>query len=139
MVGEITYYKMTLKIGMDCRDTGLGWVLKKLRALLVTRDQDNSQLLQGQYHSPPSKEEEYEFPTYLDKKSKEFLILKTHLEDQLERLMEQKRRFVNEIGQSAASSAAHHNELPKANFNRTSLIGINPGGWTIGTGQDKIV
>lgn len=42
MVGEISYYKMSLKVGMDCRDTGLGWILKKLRALLVTnRDKDN--------------------------------------------------------------------------------------------------
>ena len=44
MVGEISYFKMTLKVGMDCKDTGLGWVLKKLRALLVnTRDKDTTQ------------------------------------------------------------------------------------------------
>jgi hypothetical protein len=93
MVGEISYYKITLKVGMDCRDTGLGWVLKKLRALLInTRDKDSTQ--QTSSHSAHN-EEEYEFPLYLDKKSKEFLIVKTHLEDQLEQLMEQKRKFVN--------------------------------------------
>ncbi len=91
MVGEISYYKMTLKIGMDCRDTGLGWVLKKLQSLLLnTREKDSQSS-----SLTPHKEEEYEFPLYLDKKSKEFLILKTHLEDQLEQLMEQKRKFVN--------------------------------------------
>jgi hypothetical protein len=40
MVGEISYYKMTLRVGMDCRDTGMGWILKKLRALLVCREKD---------------------------------------------------------------------------------------------------
>jgi hypothetical protein len=89
MVGEISYYKMTLKVGMDCRDTGLGWVLKKLGTLLVkNKDKDPTQLSSS--HSV-HKEEEYEFPMYLDKKSKEFLIVKTHLENQLEQLMEQKR------------------------------------------------
>ena len=50
MVGEISYYKMTLKVGMDCRDTGLGWVLKKLRNILVnTRNKDPTQ--QSSSHS----------------------------------------------------------------------------------------
>lgn len=34
MVGEISYYKTSLKIGVDCRDSGLGWILKRLRSLL---------------------------------------------------------------------------------------------------------
>lgn len=34
MVGEISYYKTSLKIGIDCRDSGLGWILKRLRSLL---------------------------------------------------------------------------------------------------------
>ncbi len=33
MAGEICFYKTSLKIGMDCRDNGLGWILKKLRQL----------------------------------------------------------------------------------------------------------
>ncbi len=40
MVGEISYYKMSLKVGMDCRDTGLGWILKKLKALLIKGHKD---------------------------------------------------------------------------------------------------
>lgn len=34
MVGEVAYYKMSLRIGLDCRDTGLGWILKRLRELV---------------------------------------------------------------------------------------------------------
>ena len=34
MIGQISYYKNSLKIGVDCRDSGLGWILKKLRSLL---------------------------------------------------------------------------------------------------------
>jgi len=30
-VGEGSYYRMSLKVGMDCRDSGLGWVLKSLK------------------------------------------------------------------------------------------------------------
>ncbi len=42
MVGQISYYKTSLKLGMDCRDTGLGWILKKLRALIVNKDKENT-------------------------------------------------------------------------------------------------
>jgi len=31
LVGEGSYYRMSLRVGMDCRDSGLGWVLKGLR------------------------------------------------------------------------------------------------------------
>lgn len=33
MVAEMSYFKQSLKVGVDCRDSGLGWVLKKLRHL----------------------------------------------------------------------------------------------------------
>jgi hypothetical protein len=82
MVGEISYYKLSLKIGMDCRDSGLGWILKKLRSL-INGDKDisnNSTFTPSQLASiganqpcgnnAPIKDEEYEFPLYLDKKSK---------------------------------------------------------------------
>jgi hypothetical protein len=42
MVGEVSYYKASLKIGIDCRDTGLGWILKKLRSLLGVGNANNS-------------------------------------------------------------------------------------------------
>ena len=70
MVGEISFYKMSLRVGMDCRDTGLGWILKKLRALLVNREKDQIPALNGPSTVASNKEEEYEFPLYLDKKSK---------------------------------------------------------------------
>lgn len=28
------YYKQSLKVGVDCRDSGLGWVLKKLKGVV---------------------------------------------------------------------------------------------------------
>lgn len=43
LVGELSYYKMTLKVGVDCRDSGLGWVLRKLKELgNVNGKSDNS-------------------------------------------------------------------------------------------------
>lgn len=71
MVGQIAYYKKTLKVGKDCRDTGLGWILKKLR-LTFMRENDG---VSAAFH----KEDEQQFPSYLDKKSKEFLVVKTQL------------------------------------------------------------
>lgn len=37
MVGEVAYYKMSLRVGLDCRDTGLGWILKRLAELQERR------------------------------------------------------------------------------------------------------
>lgn len=43
LVGELSYYKMTLKVGVDCRDSGLGWVLRRLKELgNVNGKSDNS-------------------------------------------------------------------------------------------------
>ena len=81
MLGEISYYKQSLKIGMDCRDTGLGWIIKKLNSLIVT---SNSTQPHKDPLNPVINDHEYEFPQFLDKKSKEFLVLKTILEEQLQ-------------------------------------------------------
>lgn len=53
LVGELSYYKMTLKVGVDCRDSGLGWVLRKLKELgNVNGKSDNS--IKEQNHVNPS-------------------------------------------------------------------------------------
>lgn len=58
MIGEISFYKTSLKIGIDCRDSGLGWILKKLRSLLggnagssSNAEKENSPGVMGQYQS----------------------------------------------------------------------------------------
>lgn len=38
MVGEVAYYKMSLRVGLDCRDSGLGWILKRLGELVEHRE-----------------------------------------------------------------------------------------------------
>lgn len=57
---------MSLKNGSDCRETGLGWILKELK-------KTNFNNL-----------ENLEFPTYFDKKSKQFLISKAENEQILD-------------------------------------------------------
>jgi UDP-glucose 6-dehydrogenase len=54
---EKLYYKLILKNGTDVRESGLVWVIQKLEV----RENDMSQ---------------YEFPAYLDKKGRQFLIQK---------------------------------------------------------------
>jgi hypothetical protein len=34
MIGEVCFYKTSLKLGMDVRDNGLGWILRKLRQIV---------------------------------------------------------------------------------------------------------
>lgn len=130
MLGEISYYKQSLKIGMDCRDTGLGWIIRKLNSLIVT---SNSTQPHKDPLNPVINDHEYEFPQFLDKKSKEFLVLKTILEEQLELLMEQKRKFVNEIGQhsSGGTTTPGSGNLKSVNSNRGFCMSATSGaGWT---------
>jgi hypothetical protein len=81
---ETVYYRTSLKSGLDCRDTGLVWVIKKLGL----REEDLPHI---------------EFPEYLDKKSKLYLLLKAQSEDALELLLQEKKQFVNEIGAERGS------------------------------------
>lgn len=76
MQAENLYFKVTLKNGADVRETGLVWVVQKLEM----KESDMSH---------------YEFPSYLDKKSRYFLILKAENEEEKEILLEEKRKFVN--------------------------------------------
>lgn len=76
MVAEKVYYKISLKNGTDVRESGLGWIIKKL------------QIKEGDMSH-------YEYPQYMDKKSRVFLIQKALSEDEEEALLEQKRKFVN--------------------------------------------
>lgn len=57
MVAEKLYYKISLRNGNDVRETGLVWIVKKLQI----KEED----IEG-----------YEFPCFLDKKCKAFLIHK---------------------------------------------------------------
>lgn len=107
LIGEKTYYKITLKNGTDCRESGLGWVIKKLQ--IKEEDFNN-----------------YDYPTYLDKKSKMFLIQKSSNDQEEEQLLEEKRKFVNEIGKSSN----HSPELP----NKPNSINKNDF-----YGNDKII
>ena len=34
MVGEMSYYQSSLKAGVDCRETGLSWILKYIREMI---------------------------------------------------------------------------------------------------------
>ncbi len=70
------YFTISLKNGVDCRESGLSWVIKKLIAMKFPL-------------------EILEFPSYLDKKSKAYILKKVELENSLEDLMNTKRHFVN--------------------------------------------
>lgn len=72
VLAEIAYYKISLKFGIDCRETGLVWIIKRLGL-----QESDIQVA--------------EFPTYLDKKSKLYLINKAKNEDALEKLVREKK------------------------------------------------
>ncbi len=55
---EKSYYKISLKNGVDCRESGLGWIIKKLQV----KEEDINEI---------------QFPLYLDKKSRQYLVSKT--------------------------------------------------------------
>jgi hypothetical protein len=63
ILAEKTYYKISLKIGNDVRESGLVWIIKNLH--IKEKDMNS-----------------YEFPEYLDPKSRLFLIQKAMNEDQ---------------------------------------------------------
>ena len=69
MQAEQIYYKNTLKNGSDVRESGLAWVIKKLNI----KEDDMSH---------------FEFPNYLDRKSRFFLIQRTGTEEDQEVLLE---------------------------------------------------
>ena len=58
MQAEHLYYRLVLRNGTDVRENGLIWVIKKLEI----REKEMGQ---------------YEFPAYLDKRGRHFLIQKT--------------------------------------------------------------
>ena len=62
LVAEKTYYLTSLKKGVDCRDAGLVWVIRKLG--FTEADLPH-----------------IEFPEYLDKKSKSYLLKRALLEE----------------------------------------------------------
>ena len=53
----------------------------------------------------------YEFPAYLDKKGKLFLIQKAQTDEEKEILLEQKRKFVNEIGRTTPDAKLKYRTL----------------------------
>ena len=57
LMAENLYFRISLKNGIDCRDSGLVWIIKKLK----TQEPDLSTC---------------EFPNYLDKKSRAYLMNK---------------------------------------------------------------
>lgn len=80
---ERVYFQTTLRNGNDVRESGLVWVVKRLGV----REQDM---------------QHYDYPAYLDRRSRLFLVQKANSEQEEELLLEEKRRFVNEIGRTSS-------------------------------------
>lgn len=75
---ELLFHRLSLKIGIDCREHGLSWLIMELK-----RRGD--------------KVTEESLPNFLDKRSKEYLLNKTHHEQVLDQLVREKFEFVKLI------------------------------------------
>ena len=76
MLAEKLYFKISLKNGNDVRESGLVWVIKKLQI----KEEDMGH---------------YEYPAFLDRRCRLFLVQKAASEEEEELLLEEKRKFVN--------------------------------------------
>ena len=92
MLAEKLYFKISLRNGNDVRESGLVWVIKKLQI----KEEDMSH---------------YDYPSFLDRRCRLFLVQKAASEEEEELLLEQKRKFVNEIGRASSESKMKYKSI----------------------------
>jgi hypothetical protein len=85
MMAEKLYFKISLRNGNDVRESGLVWIIKRLQV----KEDDMAH---------------YEYPQFLDRRCRLFLVQKAASEEEEEQLLEDKRKFVNEIGRTSSES-----------------------------------
>lgn len=99
VLAETEYFKISLRNGNDVREGGLVWLIKALRV-----GEESVHL--------------FEFPPFLDRRSRIFLVQKARGEEEEQRLLDEKRKFVNLIGKSSEVGFSRQSSLvPKETLN----------------------
>jgi len=102
---ELLFHRLSLKIGIDCRESGLSWLIMELK-----RRGD--------------KVTEESLPNYLDKRSKEYLLNKTHHEQVLDQLVREKFEFVKLIMRETLTKkrVSQIRDYNFKNFRKSSVV-----------------